>query len=156
MDCFDEDRFGSRDVLDCLAGHRFGQEADEVTRVAGFHRHADLAVRLEAADPGPVTRARIDYHKRTTLDINLHSARRGDPHEPIIYRPLEISTVDDQLDIIVENVRCGLGDMFAVLNAAPAHDIQEQDAALPGIHEVFVRRMQKPQAACGPRWLAAW
>ena len=113
--------------------------------MAGFHRHAYLAVRLEPADPGPVTRARVDDHKRTAPEINLYSARGGDPHERIIYRPLEIPSVGDQLDVIVEDMRRGFGEMFAVLNAALAHDIQEKDAALPGIHEVFDGGCKKPR-----------
>jgi hypothetical protein len=39
--------------FDGLARHRLGREADEVGRVAGTHRHAELAVGLEAADAGP-------------------------------------------------------------------------------------------------------
>ena len=35
-DLFEEDRFGARDVLDRLAGHRLGQEADEIAGMAGF------------------------------------------------------------------------------------------------------------------------
>ena len=53
--------------LDGLTRHRFGQEADEVAGMTGLHRYADLAVGLEAADPRPVTRARIDDYERTAL-----------------------------------------------------------------------------------------
>jgi hypothetical protein len=34
-------------------------------------------------------------------------------------------------------MRCGLGQMLTVLNAALAHDIEEQDAALCRIHQIF-------------------
>ena len=54
---------GAQHVLDRLAGHRVGQEADEVAGVAGPQRHADLAVGLEAADAGPVAGARVDDHE---------------------------------------------------------------------------------------------
>ena len=116
-DFLDEHRLGSRDVLDRLAGHRFGQEADEVAGMAGFHRHADLAVGLEAADSRAVAGARIDHHERTALDINLHATWRSDAHQRIIDRPLQRSAVDDQFDRIVEDMRRGFGDMFAVLQS---------------------------------------
>ena len=35
-DLFEEDRFGARDVLDGLARHRIGQEADEIAGMAGL------------------------------------------------------------------------------------------------------------------------
>ena len=136
-DFLDENRLSPRDVLDRLARHRVGQEADEVTGVASFHRHADLAVRLEATDSRPMARARIDHHERTALNINLHATRRSDAHERIIYRSLQRSAVDDQFDRIVEDMRCGFGQMFAVLNPALTHDIEKQDATLPCIHQVF-------------------
>ena len=136
-DFLDEDRLGSRDVLDGLAGHWFGQKADEVTGMAGLHRHADLAVRLEAADPRAVAGAGIDHHERASLEIDLHSARRSDAHQAIVDRPLQLSAVDDQIDRIVEHMRCGLGQVFAVLDAALAHDIEEQDAALSRVHQIF-------------------
>src|SRR5436305_5854894 len=66
-DLFYECCLGPRDVSDPLAGHWLRQEADKVTRVTGFHCHADFAVRLETADPWPVARARIDHHERTAL-----------------------------------------------------------------------------------------
>ena len=72
-DFFDENRFGARDVLDRLSGHRFGQKADEVAGMTRFHRDADLAVRLEAANAGSVPRARIDHHERPALEIDFHA-----------------------------------------------------------------------------------
>src|SRR4249919_957212 len=85
-DFLDEYRLGSRDVLDGLARHRFGQEADEVAGVAGFHRHADLAVGLEAANSRTMTGARIDHDKRTTLVINLDATWWSNTHESIVHR----------------------------------------------------------------------
>ena len=48
----DETRLGAAHVLDGLAGHRVGQEADEIARMAGLQRDADLAIVLHAADAG--------------------------------------------------------------------------------------------------------
>jgi hypothetical protein len=69
--------------------------------------------------------------------IDLHAAWWRNAHQRIIDRSLKRSAVDDQLDGIVENMRCGLGDVFAVLQSALTHDIEEQDTALPGIHQIF-------------------
>jgi hypothetical protein len=105
--------------------------------VTGLHRHADLAVRLETADSWPVARTGIDHDERTAPDIDLHSARRSDAHQPIVDRPLQLSAIDDQIDGIIEDMRRGFSQMFAVLNTALAHNIEEQDAALPGIHQIL-------------------
>ena len=56
---------GSRDVLDRLPRHGFGQEADEVAGMPRLEGDADLAVGLEAADARPVSGARIDDDKGT-------------------------------------------------------------------------------------------
>ena len=63
-DLLQEHRFGARDVLDGLARHRIGQEADEIAGMAGLEGDADLAVGLEAADARAVPRARIDDDER--------------------------------------------------------------------------------------------
>ena len=52
--------FGGADILDRLAGHGLGQEADEVAGMASRQRHADLAFLLHAADAGTVSGPRID------------------------------------------------------------------------------------------------
>mgnify|MGYP003694095907 CR=1 FL=1 len=112
--------------------------------MAGFHRHADLAVGLEAADSRPVTGTRIDHHERTALVINLHATWRSNAHQRVVDRSLKRSAVDDQFNRIVEDMRRGFGDMFAVLQSALAHDIEEQDAALPGIHQIFEGGCKEP------------
>ena len=48
------------DVEQRLAGLGIAEEDDEVHRMAGAQRDADLRVVLEAADAGPVAGARID------------------------------------------------------------------------------------------------
>jgi hypothetical protein len=143
-DFFDKDRLGPRDVLDRLAGHRLGQEADEVTGMAGFHRDADLAVRLESTDARPMTCPRVDHHERATPVIDLHAAWWRNAHERVVDRSLKHSAVDDQVNRIVEDMRCGLGDVFAVLQSALTHDIEEQDTALPGIHQIFESGCKEP------------
>ena len=60
------------------AGHGIGQEADEATRVAGLHRHADLAVGLEAADAGTVARAGVDHDETPLQRIDVDAFGRND------------------------------------------------------------------------------
>ncbi len=57
--------------------------------------------------------------------------------ESIVDRPLERTAVDDELDLVVEHVRRGLGQMLAILVAALAHHVPEQHAALRRIDHVF-------------------
>ena len=38
----------------------------------------------------------------------------------------------------------GLGQMLAILKTALAHDIQKQDAALPGVHQILEGRCENP------------
>ncbi len=78
-DLLEEDRLGARDVLDGLARHRIGQEADEIAGMAGLERDADLAVGLEAADAGTMPGARVDDDERPPRRIDLDARRRNDP-----------------------------------------------------------------------------
>ena len=142
-DLFQENRFRAGDVADRLAGHGVGQKADEVTRVPGFQRHPDFTVGLEAADARTVTGARIDDDEGSLRRINLDAGRRNDTRQTIIDRPFEPPAVDDQLGLIIEHMRRGLGQVLAILIAALAHDIPEQDAALPRIDQVFERRRKQ-------------
>ena len=136
-DLFEKDRLGARDVLDGLARHGVGQEADEIAGMAGLEGDADLAVGLEAADAGAVSGARIDDDERPPRRIDLDARRRNDAHEAVVDRPIERAAVDDELDLVVEHMRRGLGQVLAVLVAALAHDVPEQHAALRGIDHVF-------------------
>ena len=76
-DRLEEDRLGGGDVEDGLAGLGLGQEADEVGRVAGLHRDADLAVGLEAADAGAVAGARIDDDEGALARVDGRRPRAG-------------------------------------------------------------------------------
>ena len=66
------------DVLNGLTRDGLGQEADEVAGMAGLKGHADLALRLEAADAGAVAGAWIDDDERPLLVIDLDALRRSD------------------------------------------------------------------------------
>ena len=86
---FQKDGLGLDDVLDGLARHGLWQKADEIAGVAGFERHADLAVGLEAADPGSVPGARID-HDEPPDGIEDDPIRRQDTGENIVDGPSSV------------------------------------------------------------------
>jgi hypothetical protein len=78
------------------------------------------AKRLGALIESPITFARRRHHAR----------------EHIIDRPFECPAVHDEFDFVFEHVRCSLGHVLAILVAALAHHVPEQDAPLRRIdHE---------------------
>ena len=131
-------------VFDGLARHWLRQEADEVARMTGLHGDADFAVGLEAANPGAMTRARIDDDERTAIEIDLHALWRDDAHQDVVDGRFEFPAVDDQFHGVIQDMRRGLGDVLAVLVSALAHDVEEQHAALAGIDHVFHGRGHQP------------
>ena len=135
-DRLEEGRFGAGDVEDGLARHRVGQEADEVGRMPGLHRHADLAVGLEAADPGAVAGARIDDHERPLPRVDLDALGGQDASEQVVDRPLEPPAVKHQLGLVVEHVRRDLRPMRLVLDGSPTHHVEEEHRPLPGVHRI--------------------
>src|SRR5271156_5561344 len=113
-----EHALGARDVLDRLPRHGFRHESDEIAGMARLHRHADLAVGLESTDSGAMPGTRIDDDEGTTLQIDLDSLWRCYSHQSVVDGPLESSAIDNQFNTVVEDVRHGFGQMFAVLRAA--------------------------------------
>src|SRR6266566_1248756 len=136
-DFFEKYRLRARDILDDLAGHGIRQEADEIAGMPGLERHADFAVGLEAADPGAMPGARVDDDEGPARRVEFDAWRRNHLYEAVVDRPIERPAVEHQLHLVIEHVRSGLGEVFTILIAAPAHDIPEQHAALRGIDHVF-------------------
>ena len=69
-DVLDERSLCAADVFDRLSGFWLRQKADEVHGMAGAKRDADLAFRLHAANPGTVSRARVDNDDRRLQGID--------------------------------------------------------------------------------------
>src|SRR5262245_7894707 len=136
-DLFKENRLGARDVLDCLTGNGLGQEADEVARMPGFERNANLAVGLEPADSRAVTCARIDDHKRPERRVELYAPRWDDPHQAVIDRPIQLPTVDNELNLVMKHMGDSLLEVLAILKPALSHDVPEQDGSLCGVDHVL-------------------
>ena len=163
-DLLEEHRLGVHDVFDGLARHRLGREADEVGGVAGTHRHAELAVGLEAADSRPVPGARIDHHERALQRIDRHPGRRIDAHQQVVDRPFEGAAVQHQLGVEPQHVRHRLVLLRVVLVAALPHHVPEQHGALhrighvladrtPGLQGGVLRPTSQPSTALCHRWL---
>ena len=134
---FNEDRFGAGDVSDCLPWNRFGEKSNEITRMTGLECNADLTVGLEAANARTVAGARIDDDKRPQLRIDVDAVGRDDPHKSIIYGPVQLAAVHNQLDLVVEYVRRVFGHVLAILISALTQHIPKQYAALGGIDPVL-------------------
>ena len=113
-DLFQEDGFGAGNVLDRLARHRFGQEADEVAGMAGLERHPDFTVGLEPADARAMSRARIDDNEWPAAWVDLDAFRRHHFHQRVVHRSFELAPIDQELHLVVQDVRRGLRDMLAI------------------------------------------
>ena len=108
--------------------------------MARFEDHADLAVRFKASDTWTMASAGVDHNERPPCRIDFNSGRWNNADERVIHGPIELPTVDKKLGLIVEHMRCRLGEMLAVLVAALADDVPKQDAALRGIDQILDRR----------------
>ncbi|MET3362905.1 hypothetical protein ABIF60_004300 [Bradyrhizobium japonicum] len=148
-DSFKKLRFGSRNALDRLAGHGFGQKPDEVAGMSRLHRDTDFAVRLEAADAGTMAGARIDDDERPPPHVDRDILGRDDADERVVDRLVEFAAVRNQLGSILQHMRCGLRDVLAILVAALSHDIQKQHAPLSGIDQILHGGGDQPRHGTG-------
>ncbi|MCY1298449.1 hypothetical protein D9M70_479390 [compost metagenome] len=106
--------------------------------MAGLHRHADLAVCLEAADAGPVACAGIDDDEGTFRRVDHDTFGRNDAHQRIVHRPSERASVADKPSLELQHVRSGLRPVLLILRAALPHHVKKKDRALPGIERIGI------------------
>ena len=119
-------------------GIGFGEKADEITRMAGGERDADLAVRLHAADARTVAGARVDDDDRRLGGIDRDAGRRNDARKPVVDRALQGPPVPHQFCLKVEHMRDFLRGVLMVIIASFSQRIQKQDAALPCVRPIFL------------------
>ena len=103
-----------RDIFNRLPGHGIGQEPDEVAGVTGVESNAHLALRLESANAGTVTGARIDNDEWTLVCIDLDTIRRHDAYQHIVHGPWQLAAVHDELAAEFEHMRRSLCGMLAI------------------------------------------
>jgi hypothetical protein len=114
-----------------------------------LERHADLAVRFEAADPRAVPGARVDDDERSARHVDFDPRRRDDANQAVIHRPLELAAVDDELRLVFEHIGNRLLQVFAIGVAALAHHVPEQGTPPSGIDHVFHRRGERAEGRRG-------
>src|SRR5262245_2713188 len=123
----------------------------------GLECNADFAVGLEAADAGAVAGARVDDDERPARGVEFDSRGRNHSHETVVDRPIKRLATEDQLDVVVEYVWNCLGEVFAILIAALAHDVPEQHAALRGIDHIlhgWPKYAERRGKCADRRWLS--
>ena len=139
----------ARNILNRLPGHRIRREPDKVTRVACIQRDSNLTVRFEATNSRTVAGAWIHYDKRALSQVDLHASRRDNPDQTVVDGAVQRSSIDDELDLIVKNMRhfpCGLLEV----GVAPLpHHVAVEDAPLCRINHVFSHGTEYSQ-----QWIA--
>ena len=98
--------------------------------------NADFTLWFEAANAGPVARARVDNDKRP-LVFGCHSTlRRNHAHQGVIYRPLELAAIQNEFAPEFQNMRGDFCRVLLVSLAALLQHVKEQEAALAGIYPI--------------------
>jgi hypothetical protein len=101
-----------------------------------LQRDTDLAVWLEASYARAMPGSRVNDNEGPLLRVNRNISRGLDTHENIICRPRELAAIHLNAKFKLQDVWRGLRNVFTILLAAPAKDIQEKDAALARISPV--------------------
>ena len=110
--------------------------------MARFEGHTDLTVSLEASNPRTMAGAGVDHDEWAPRSIDFNSGRRNDARECVIHWLIKPPAVDYKLDLVIEHMRRCLGEMLAILVAALAHHVPEQDRALARVDHVVHCRAQ--------------
>ncbi|MCY1218642.1 hypothetical protein D9M72_305910 [compost metagenome] len=142
------------------ARHRFNrlpragllEEGDEIARMPGAQRDADLAVGLEATDAGAVARARVNHHEGALGRVGRAVGRRHDAQQRVVDGFGQFAAVGQQFLLEHEHRRHALALMLGGLVAALAQDVEQQHGALPGVGEVFQRRLAERRERIGCFW----
>ena len=127
---------GLGDVLDCLARHWLGKEADEVAGMTGLESNADLTLRLETADTRTMAGARIDDDERPLVLVDFDAGRRRYTDQNVVHGTRQSAAVHDDFATELEDVRSELGNLFLTLDAALVEDVEKEHAALECIDRV--------------------
>jgi hypothetical protein len=113
--------------------------------MASLQGHTDFAVGLEAANPGPMASARVDDHERPSRPIDDDTFGWNDPREDVIDGPVKSAAINDELGVVIQDMRSKLGNMLVILIASLPQHVPEKDAALAGIDQVINRVVENGQ-----------
>ncbi|MNS63636.1 hypothetical protein D3C72_967360 [compost metagenome] len=136
-DDLEEGGLGARHRFDGLPWTGLLEEGDEVAGMPAAQCDADLAVRLEAADAGAVARARVHHHEGALVGIGRIRVRRHDAQQRVVDGLGHVAPVHQHFMLEHQHGRHAAALMLGSLVAAPAQDIEEQDAALPGVDAIL-------------------
>ena len=142
-DLFDESRLGAADVLDRLARHRLGREADEV---AGWPARSATPISLSGfmpPIPGPWP-ARGSTTTTGGFAGSIAAPSGGTMRdEPIVDRPLQRPAVEDEFVREVQDIR-DLLRRLRELDVSPLVErLEKQHAPLPRVRPVLRERAEE-------------
>ena len=90
-------------------GRRLREEDDEIDRVAGVQRHADLGLALETAHTGAMPGARIENDHRWLCRIDAIVpailADLRDAQQRVVHGARELASVEESLVLEIEQWR---------------------------------------------------
>ena len=119
----EESCLGVDNVFNRLTRNRIREETNEIAGMPRFEGDADLALRLETADAGPVPCTRINNDEWPLALVDLCAIRRQNAHEGVVYRPLQLAPIHDEFAAELQDMRRNLGVMLLVAVAALLKDI---------------------------------
>ena len=73
------------DIKELLARFRRRPETDEIDRMAGIEGVADLALRFEPADAGPLARPRVHHNDRPFSRVGFDPRWRHDAGQRVVH-----------------------------------------------------------------------
>jgi hypothetical protein len=115
-------------------------------------RHADLGVRLEAADARSMAGARIDDDERSQCLVGRDAGGRDDPHQRVVHRMFEFASVGQHLVLVRKQRRLAGSLVLDVSVAALAQRVPKERGPLPEIDRVLGALSpevpRRPRAVC--------
>ena len=144
-DLLQEDRLGPRYIFNSLARHRLGEKSDEIAGMSRLEGNTDFAVGLEAADSRPMSGARVDDDEGAARRVDFDPLRRDNTCEDVVDRPLEGTPVKHELRFVIEDVWGRILQTLAILIAALAQHVPEEQRPLRRIGRIFGHRRERSE-----------
>ena len=136
-DSFEEAHLPLNDIEKLLTGRRRRREADEIDGVARLERVPYLALRLEAADAGTLSRPWIDDNDGTFPRIDDDARRRFDAGKKIVHRAGKRSAVHQYFMIEAQDSRQRSRGYLNLFVAPLPKQVKKENAALQRVEQVL-------------------